>query len=303
MTERLNFADHEQLKKLVSSAGEVKMAEPYLLAFLEASGGTGFINYPCRLDSYMGILCTHGRVRVEINLQPYELDESKMLIYIPGAMIRILDVQGDEKAPARVILIACAQEHLTAIKLDLHKVYEEALGLLENPCLTLDDEDYKVLEGYYSLSSLLAESNLPGIDDCIRGLASSLFGFIGVMLRKNVHVPGAAGPGHTVRAKAVFESFLKLVVENHARERNVAFYADKLCFTPKYLSQLIRKVSGKSAPEWIDSFVVLEAKNLLKFSNMSIKGIAYHLNFNSVPVFYKFFKSRTGVTPKEYREN
>lgn len=303
MSDNLGFADHEQLKKLVASAGEVKVANPYLLAFLEASAGTDFIKYPCRLESYMGVLCTHGRVRIEVNLQQYEVDKDKVLIYIPGSMIRIMEPEDSMEEPCRLILVACSKEYLSAIKLDLNKVYEEALGLLETPCLSIDGEDFKVLEAYYRLSSTLAGSPLPGMEDAIRGVASSLFTYIAALLRKNADSSSTDKPGHSTRAKAVFKEFLQLVVEHHASERSVAFYADKLCFTPKYLSQLIRKVSGKSAPEWIDSFVILEAKNLLKFSDMSIKGIAYRLSFNSVPVFYKFFKSRTGVTPKKYREN
>ncbi|MBQ2151347.1 MAG: AraC family transcriptional regulator, partial [Bacteroidales bacterium] len=77
--------------------------------------------------------------------------------------------------------------------------------------------------------------------------------------------------------------------------------ADKLCLTPKYLSKLVRSVSGRSGPEWIDSFVLVEAKNMLKYSEMSIKEIVYRLNFPSSSVFYKFFKSHTGQTPSEYR--
>jgi AraC-like DNA-binding protein len=85
--------------------------------------------------------------------------------------------------------------------------------------------------------------------------------------------------------------------------RNVGFYADKLCLTPKYLSKLIKTTSGKSAPEWIDSYVILEAKNLLKYSDIAIKEIVYRLNFPNQSVFYKFFKARTGMTPSEYRNS
>jgi AraC-like DNA-binding protein len=81
----------------------------------------------------------------------------------------------------------------------------------------------------------------------------------------------------------------------------MAFYADKLCLTPKYLSKLIKQASGKSAPEWIDNFVILEAKNLLKYTNLAIKEIVFQLHFPNQSVFYKFFKAHTGMTPSEYR--
>ena len=73
--------------------------------------------------------------------------------------------------------------------------------------------------------------------------------------------------------------------------------------TPKYLSKLIKGLSGRSAHEWIDSFVILEAKNLLKYSDLTIKQIVYQLNFPNQTTFYRFFKTQTGMTPTEYRRS
>jgi AraC-like DNA-binding protein len=101
----------------------------------------------------------------------------------------------------------------------------------------------------------------------------------------------------------LFEQFIALVAKYHTQYRNVAFYADKLCLTPKYMSKLIKTATGKSAPEWIDAYVILEAKNLLKYSNDTIKQIVFKLNFPNQSVFYKFFKARTGMTPSEYRNS
>lgn len=73
--------------------------------------------------------------------------------------------------------------------------------------------------------------------------------------------------------------------------------------SPKYLSKLIKEVSGKSAPEWIDAYVMLEAKHLLKYTDISIKEIVFKLNFSNQTVFYKYFKAHTGMTPTEYRNS
>ena len=108
--------------------------------------------------------------------------------------------------------------------------------------------------------------------------------------------------GTSTRSRIILEDFLLLVRDHHTKERNLSFYADKLYLTPKYLSKLIKSVSGKSAHEWIDSFVILEAKNLLKYSDMSIKAIVYELNFPNQTTFYRFFKTKTGMTPSEYRK-
>ena len=105
----------------------------------------------------------------------------------------------------------------------------------------------------------------------------------------------------SVRVTQLLERFIKLVTEYHNSERNMAFYATNLGLTPKYLSKLIKQASGRSAPEWIDSFVILEAKNMLKYTDNSIKEIVYKLHFPNPSVFYKFFKAHTGMTPSQYR--
>ena len=124
--------------------------------------------------------------------------------------------------------------------------------------------------------------------------------FLGGMVDKKA----ASGPqdkSSENRSKRLFENFLNLVSRHHASERGMAFYAERLGLTPKYLSKLIKQVSGRSAPDWIDDFVIVEAKNLLKYSNDSIKEIVYKLHFSNASVFYKYFKAHTGMTPTEFR--
>lgn len=99
------------------------------------------------------------------------------------------------------------------------------------------------------------------------------------------------------RQEIFFGKFIALLTQYHTQERSVTFYAEKLCITPKYFSTLIKKQTGKSAAQWIDDYVILEAKNLLKFSGMSIQEIAYHLNFSTQSFFGKYFKHQTGLSP------
>jgi AraC-like DNA-binding protein len=80
-------------------------------------------------------------------------------------------------------------------------------------------------------------------------------------------------------------------------------YADQLCLTPKYFSKVIKDNSGASASEWIDNYVILETKALLKSTNMTILQISDELNFPSQSFFGKYFKRVTGMSPKSYREN
>ncbi|MFQ6940936.1 MAG: helix-turn-helix domain-containing protein [Alistipes finegoldii] len=75
----------------------------------------------------------------------------------------------------------------------------------------------------------------------------------------------------------------------------------RLCITPKYLTTLIKRISGQSVSEWIDNYVILEAKTLLKYSTMSIQEIAYYLNFPNQSFFGSYFKRNTGMSPSQYK--
>lgn len=99
------------------------------------------------------------------------------------------------------------------------------------------------------------------------------------------------------------DRFLMLVQENFRKERFLEFYAAKLEVTPKHLSRTVKSQTGHTAVEWIERFVILEAKVLLKSSNLNIQQIADELNFPSQSFFGKYFKKQTGMSPKEFRNS
>ena len=103
------------------------------------------------------------------------------------------------------------------------------------------------------------------------------------------------------REEILFKEFINLVSEHHRKERRVDFYAERMFLSPKHFSTVIKKVSGKTAGQWIDEYVILEAKTLLKYSVMSIQEIAYYMNFPNPSFFGKYFRHHTGMSPSEYK--
>ncbi len=99
------------------------------------------------------------------------------------------------------------------------------------------------------------------------------------------------------------DQFLMLAQKNFKQERFLDFYAKKLEVTPKHLSRTVKSQTGYSAVEWIERFVILEAKVLLKSSNLNIQQVADELNFPSQSFFGKYFKKLTGMSPKEFRNS
>lgn len=103
------------------------------------------------------------------------------------------------------------------------------------------------------------------------------------------------------RQRDTFNRFMELLQENYTQERNVNYYADKLCITPRYLSRIIHSVSGHFASDHIDLFVIAEAKQLLRSKKYTILQVSEMLNFTSQSLFGRYFKKFTGYSPKQYQ--
>jgi len=103
------------------------------------------------------------------------------------------------------------------------------------------------------------------------------------------------------RQKAVFERFIELVKEHCVEQHQLQFYADNLCLSAKYLSQLVYQESGKLASEWIRDYIILQAKALLRSREMTVLQVSEELNFPNSSFFNRYFKRIVGVSPRKYQ--
>lgn len=290
----------KDLLRLFPMTRDDSLSEDFYVSKLKYDNKMGILSDPCRFNCYMAYYCIKGRFQIEINLRKFDMYEGKLLIYIPGNIIRLNTVI--DTADSEFILVAASKNLVSSVRIDPSHQYEESMLVMTNPCLFLNDEEINICRKYYELVEALLLSGHLYLKETILSLGASIFHYLG-NIWTNKESENVVLPNNTIRANIICENFIKLVHKYHRKERNVVFYANILCLTPKYLSQLISKITGKSAPDWISSFVILEAKNLLKYTDKDIKEIAYELNFRSVPVFYRFFKRNAGMTPAEYRKN
>jgi AraC-like DNA-binding protein len=105
------------------------------------------------------------------------------------------------------------------------------------------------------------------------------------------------------RADSLFTEFITLLEENVRTERRVSWYAEQIGITPKYLSEMVKQVSKRTPNDWIDNYVMLEIRVLLKNTTKSIKEIADAVNFPNQSFLGKFFKEHMGMSPSEYRKS
>ena len=301
MTERQNFDIPDLLRQLPQSSYKT-LGSDFFIAELGYDESLEFMRYPVRFNGFLVFYCIEGSFTVDINLKSYEVSEGSLIVYTPGNIARVADVDRDELPKLRFVLVASTEAFITGVRLDFNQLYEDSLLALENHCIRLNDVERQVLGKYRDLADTLLSIDMPNKVEAVKSLGTSIFYLLGTMWSNRLDEAHSELPARAKRANSVFANFLKLVSAHHREEHKIDFYADKLLLTPKYLSKFIKEVSGRTASEWIDSFIILDAKNLLKYSDLSIKEIAYNMHFASVPSFYKFFQKMTGLTPATYRE-
>ena len=147
----------------------------------------------------------------------------------------------------------------------------------------------------------ITKANPQFAQESIAGLAASVFYQFAGFLADSKKRQEQELPVRTTRQRQMLEQFMKMAINNHAREHLVGYYADKMCVTPKYLSKIVKEASGRSVPEWLNELLILDAKNMLRHTDMTIKEISAALNFPSQSFFFRFFKNHTGQTPTQYR--
>ena len=290
-----------RFKEFFPDSPRVSYGEDFYVMDLRLSKETQPLGHPCRFDGYMLLYCVKGRIRLNVNLAEYCIEEGMIFMNLPGNIIRVNEILDVPKDEVRYVCMAISKDFLQGMHLDANKIFNEGMSMMENPSIRLSQKEIEMVKcGLEVITRIVNSDALYRKEALLSTLSSMFYLLMGVWRKREEELRDSA---KTNRSRVIFDRFIKLVSEYHTQYRNVGFYADKLCLTPKYLSKLIKNATGRSAPDWIDQYVILEAKNLLKYSGVTIKEIVYRLNFPNQSVFYKFFKARTGMTPTEYRNS
>ena len=285
-----------------ANASHVGMSDDFHIMDVSIKDSNRILALPFRMDAYMVIYCLQGHVKLSVNLSEYDLRSGMVFLNHPGNIMRVNQLVETGNEDLRYVCVLMSKDFVNNLMVDINRILTQDLSLMDNPTLLLNDAQIAMLKEHVHLMINLVQSDSTLKLESLRSVLSSLFYYVaGAWALRDEVTKSSTKNAVSGRSKTVFDQFIKLVNENFVMYRNVGFYADRLSLTPKYLSRIIKEASGRSAPEWIDDYVILEAKNLLKYSGLAIKEIVYKLNFPSQSVFYKFFKARTGMTPTEYK--
>jgi len=248
-------------------------------------------DYPTKIDFAVMNVCLKGRVEGRINLKPYIFSENNLFMVLPGQIIQYSYRSDDYSG----LHIAMSKRFTENLELNIKDSISALLHLKDNPIIHLLPDEVTYLLDYFNiLRQTVRRTHNPNRVEVVRLLIMALFYNFQQMQGKVIVTKS--------KRDDLFEAFYRLLLAHYKESREVGFYADKLCLTPKYLSAVIKDLTGKSAFEWINDYVMLEAKALLKSTNMTIQQISDELHFANQSFFGKFFKRNTGMSPRKYKE-
>ena len=238
------------------------------------------------------IICAKGIAEGFINLKHIRAVAPCFVAILPEQILEYKSVSADFSGYAIIMskkfsdnLLPNAQEQLPLY-----------LAISKEPVIELNEESLEGMVSYYNMMKRVANvKDNPHRMEVARFLALAFFYGIGYSIFKQ------DSDKNSTHYEILSEKFMRLVRTHYKQERGLDFYANQLHLTPKHLAKVIKETTNKTANDWIDEHVVLEAKALLKSTNMTAQQISDELNFSDQSFFGKYFKRHTGMSPREYK--
>lgn len=243
-------------------------------------------------------LCTKGNTLIRCNSIECRIQVNTLFACKPGSVIQFIDGNLEQ------ISVICLPEKPDGVmSLSLQKLLPHYTELEALTVLKLSAHETKQLNtmiGFLS-DAIKADHNLLFYHESVKAQASALiFNILNLFcsvldLNKSIQ--------HTAhyRQQDYVRQFMSLLSLHFRQQRRVTFYSDQMHITPKYLGTIVTQQTGRTVSDWIDHFVVSEAKVLLRSSSLTIQEITYKLNFPNQSFFCKYFKAHTGLTPSGFR--
>lgn len=238
-------------------------------------------------------LCHRGSVQSEYDMKPVEFQAHDISVMRPGHVIKNFSATADYSAQL-IITPVSSLNRMRQQYIDHHLAAHKSFDI--HPCQHLTDEQYRQVCDAFRL--IQTSCNTEGIyrDELISSSFHTLMVLLSSFRYEQLEIQQDSG--HLLSLK-----FNDFVIEHYRHSREVSFYARMFHLSPKYFSTLIKQETGISAGEWIDRYVVLQAKSLLRrHRNLTIQEVADKMGFSEQASFSRFFKRETGLSPTEFRD-
>jgi len=248
--------------------------------------------FPKIIEAVFVALCSNGSCELLIDQKKYPFKAGNICVCFSATVLQTLNKTPDFEC----VVLATNVEFIQQI--DIPSIPELFLAIREKPCISLLQEEQEIMQTYFRYINQAYErkDNIFRIEITQQLLLTLCYEIASIYQYNQQDIKHIYSHKDTL-----FRKFIQLLSTKYLTERRVNFYAEALCVTPKYLSSMVKEVSHKSAAEWINDFVLRNAKILLTTTPLTIQQISDELNFPNPSFFTQHFKRFTGKTPKEYR--
>lgn len=279
----------EKLENDIKAKADVCSSGGPVVAF-PASLREDFVNSGIGL-----IVCTRGEFHFMVSAREYTAVAGETVFIPEGKLFRVNSVSDDVEVSIIMYKIEPIREVLGNMVHAIHLYHK----MSPNSFHVWSTGDEKDIVAYISL---IGQGNLPEEDYfSIYGrklLLLSLTYRLCTLFQKKY----LSGDASNARRTEIFLRLIQFIDRYYMSERGVAFYADKLCLSPKYLSELSKSVCGYTVQELVFKAIVRKCMSYLDVTNMTVQEISEKLNFPNPSSFGTFFKKHTGLSPQQYRE-
>ena len=250
---------------------------------------------PRRMNFILIGLCIKGEVMYQLDTQKQVIKPGDILIVSDRHVVDSYHHSDDMEGLCIMMSVHFFREIIQNVS-DVSSLF---LFSRQNPVMSLEQKEIETFKEYFQvIKQKICDQRNHFRKDLIKTLLLAMFYDLSNIIYR---VQNNGKP--QTRADAIFTHFIKLVEKNYRQERRVGWYAAQLNITPKHLSETVKNTSRRTPNEWIDDYVTLELRVLLKNSTKTIKEIAQELNFSNQSFLGKFFKEHVGVSPSKYRKS
>lgn len=249
----------------------------------------GMASSPFLVEDYRMGMIVRGQLRGIVNLREYTMTEGTLVFITPGTIVEPLEVSDDFLLEGMGLP---ADQFQVAHGGRLPELFN---GIVSDGRKTVTTDERATLERMFRLLHDLMQTTNNN-KNVVYSMITTITHYYDNLFNEQTAVSASSN------SNDIFNRFLRLVNLYGSRKHQLAFYAEKLCITSRYLGTVVLSTSGVGAKEWIDRAVISTAKVLLRHSDKQTSEIADELNFVNVSFFCKYFKRLTGYTPQQYRK-
>lgn len=249
------------------------------------------------------VFCLRGELCIRLEATDYCLQSNDMFRYIRSTPIETIYQSADCEVriyTTQLHSMDSAFYHCLRSEGDWWGKWNFIMG---HPIIHLDDRQRKIGSHFHELITLyMSDENYDYREEALESI-KHIFIYEVLMWIKNVAVVPSeeSGSARLLSRDALMAQFVHLLEQHSRYQREVQWYADQMHITPKYLSDIVKHITGKTAIQIIRDHTLCEIKNQLMYTDKTIKEIAYDMNFSSLSCFSKYVHQHTGVSPATLR--